>query len=855
MFVSKDALDVAQLLTLDSEQLVAVSHEQTVNSELFTQFLVHSDVTVEVLSALTVLSKQEWIRQSARQRLQKFGINSEQILAILQQANFTDSRKWAAEMLNDTDNLKQAHKIMQGRDKNTARLIQAKLDQIKQQSQLQQHREASQNQLLNAMEELSVSVYSPQYRGKYSLLVERWNVLDFEIDSGIAKRFERHRLDAETALQNYKKMDEAHQLQQQILQQLREFWAKLQSVALEQLKTLLTTLKLAEIESQWLQSLTEYSPEDNERESFHINYQRLGKVQQLVESIGAVEFNNHSDFQRLDSILSKVNLLEDMQSLTFVSALKTIHSQLSEKFRAEKQSDKELVKQLDKMFGIAFSIKKRGNFKPVHHHVKRIRAKIEQLNQPALTNKMQARVETLESDIKAADDWNKFALLPKFERLCSEMEVLIELSMPIPQKAQAIQKLQKQWKTLGYTDGTDELWRRFKTAGDKAFEPCAEYFAKDRKIRETNTIGLVKLCEALELLLQHEAIDGKALIEKVRLIDKAWHQKHDIDHKQIVDLRKRYKTVREKIEQRLENSYYQQIIEKRRGLIERLTRLAEGDISAHVEHQVQLLQSAWKQAESLPKKMDAPLWNDFKQQLDIFYQKRRDQNQQKRQQANQPLDQAKAIITELKQLLKDATDEKGFAKLQQQFNALSGLDGRKGSDFKKQFQQLSQKFEKQHQKTQRQSRYAELSELKRRAQLCRLLEQDASRQEEVEDQWEQYPFHNSSWLHQINQRKQRALQSGNDAVEINRHRQFCIDMEIALGVETPETDKTARMAMQMQLLKSKGLQGQKITDKLAYLQQKQIEWLTMSITHSEEFDELDKRFNQLLDLDYPRFRS
>ena len=614
---------------------------------------------------------------------------------------------------------------------------------------------------------------------------------------------------------------------------------------------------MTQIELDWHSSLALYQPEDHRREQFNFLFQKLTTITQWLkqllgtdkieeESVNNGDLTNHlNNYQRLDSILNNQALMAGMENTQLVKTVQELHKSLAEQHQHLKQLDNELVKQLDKQLGIAFHLKKQGNFRHIYNHIERINKKINLLQQPPLIKKMQSRLETLKSELKEATDWAAFAVRPKFERLCAEMEALQQLNMPIQKKAQSIQKLQKQWKALGYIEDSADLWERFKAAADIAYAPCAEYFNQQKQNRDKHTDALVSLCEAVELLVERDDVEGEQLIKQIRQIDKEWYQKRDIDHTKIGELRERFKLARDNIEERLSATYYTEIIATRQSLIERLTKLAGDDVNAHAEHQVKLLQSAWKQSPPLPKKFDSELWQEFKEQLDVFYQKRRELGQQNRQKANQPLEQAKAIVDELNQLLKNVNDDKRFQELQQQFNEINGLEGKRGSELKKRFQQLASKLEKKLQKSKQQSRQSEQDELKRRAQLCADLELGKTKINEVEQAWEQASLANGQWLQLINKRLERA-KVGVESLSENPHRRLCIDMEIALGVETPAEDKSERMQIQMELLKNRGLQGDKIIDKKDYLLTKQVEWLTMSITHADEYETLEQRFNALI---------
>ena len=69
----------------------------------------------------------------------------------------------------------------------------------------------------------------------------------------------------------------------------------------------------------------------------------------------------------------------------------------------------------------------------------------------------------------------------------------------MPEKlAKEVRDLQSQWKALGPSRAANELWPRFKTAGDAAYEPCKAWFAAKGEERKAKVDARRKICEALE---------------------------------------------------------------------------------------------------------------------------------------------------------------------------------------------------------------------------------------------------------------------------------------------------------------------------------------------------------------------
>jgi len=116
---------------------------------------------------------------------------------------------------------------------------------------------------------------------------------------------------------------------------------------------------------------------------------------------------------------------------------------------------------------------------------------------------------------------------------------------------------------------------------------------------------------------------------------------------------------------------------------------------------------------------------------------------------------------------------------------------------------------------------------------------------EISQQWDSIELLNAEFSRRIEARRDTA-QSAIDRVEVGAERRMlCIQLEIAMGVESPAEDKALRMQYQLQQMKKSGL-GQQSDNRKELLENMELEWLLMPGAEVEQQKILDERFQRIL---------
>ena len=203
--------------------------------------------------------------------------------------------------------------------------------------------------------------------------------------------------------------------------------------------------------------------------------------------------------RRVEALLDTGSLLPglELDSHRYVRELAAHRDTLSERLARSKQESSDRIKATHRQFAALGGIIGEGKWTPANVLFKRLQKKLAAM-EPAERAGLDDKMARAEKQLAEMGDWQDFAARPKLEALCAEMEALAARELVPDQLAKAVRDLQSQWKELGPSRAANELWPRFKTAGDTAYEPCKTWFAAKGEERKAKGDARRAICEALE---------------------------------------------------------------------------------------------------------------------------------------------------------------------------------------------------------------------------------------------------------------------------------------------------------------------------------------------------------------------
>ena len=438
------------------------------------------------------------------------------------------------------------------------------------------------------------------------------------------------------------------------------------------------------------------------------------------------------------------------------------------------------------------------------------------------------------------------------------MERLSEQHIPPQDKAKKIKAMQAEWKTLGGA-ADEQLWKRFKAASDKAYEPCKVYFNEQSALKANNLKRRETLIEQLDTFIAEndwEHADWKAADQINRKAREEWRSAFPVDHKQNRPLQQRFNQLLAKLDEHLSGERDKNLALKQQ-VVERAQALQEQEDLQHAINEAKALQKEWQTIGITDHKKDRSLWKAFRKACDAIFDRREQQREARKEEQQTAIDAAAAFLQEMQTFsqslsespvasLKEALDD--FRKRNKQLDTLP----RDAADkHQKIFEAIIKDIKAEITKQKNLERYQQWQEVKRKSQQIRqrYLAADSSKDEALEDSFNsQVPLSEeletmlkNTWISV----KAGALKEA-QVISSNQAREQCIRCEIASGLESPESDRELRMQLQVTRL-SEGMSASEHSSREEQLFSLLKEWFSCVGLSEDEQQQFDPRVDACID--------
>lgn len=238
-------------------------------------------------------------------------------------------------------------------------------------------------------------------------------------------------------------------------------------------------------------------------------------------------------------------------------------------------------------------------------------------------------------ELKEAEDWKRWANVPKQEELIRTVESLLE-NDDTSGLGGKLKELQEAWKNVGPAprEKGQELWERFKAGCDALYDRVKKQRRELNAQQKDNLAAKTALCERAEELSQ--STDWGPTAEELKKLQTEWKAIGPVPRKQADALWKRFRAAcdvfferrRPHLEKTLDEQ--QSAIDRKTELCEAAEALSAGDDVDWDEAVRQLgrLRGDWKRAGRVPHKEHVRLSKRFDDAGDAVY-KGRDEARQK----------------------------------------------------------------------------------------------------------------------------------------------------------------------------------------------------------------------------------
>lgn len=790
-------------------------------------------------------------------RLQAFAklVTQDQFTGVLELGKYPDTRLLAAQQLVDEAPLRRAYASAKQKDKNAARVLKDKLALIDAERQQRQAVEAEINSVLSELEALAKAAWTPTYNSRFAGVKTRWARLGSAVSDINKQQYGQYAAAVEAELAANKPRIEAPLTQSSVCELLAQIASACQQASLieAQIACFEWGILLDAEAARWREASLLQAPDDSARHDYTQLSQSLLAAVQLAKALNE-ECRDTDDFSaaglaRLGNVLRGIDWRLSEVPVWFGELATMLEEVKANQDRAQ-SIEAEARADIHKMFAALRRAISAGRLLPA----KTLSGKLEKrIHSSGLDDaeRYDEQLEKLNLELSQLMDWKDFATAPKYEQLCQAMEALADQPLtlesdPVDTRIAAVKSLQDQWRELGRSEISDTYWQQFQEAGHKAYAPAQTFFDELRQQRADNLASRRQLCERLNEALQSaiETQQWKTLEKTLFQVQRDWHRFRGVERKAGQEVKQRFDHLIERAEIALEPQY-QAGVSAKQNLIDRMQALLEQDISQHVLHQAKELQTAWKVAGLTPRDQDQPLWQQFNALAQQLFAADREQRQQQRAQESSQFDQAKQLIDAVKQLSAEAPAD-SLDSLQKAFADLPIAAERGFDKLRDAFDKACAGFEHRREILMQASEQQAFVELQRRAHLCSQLEQrsDDNERDAVLAQWDEAPLDNKLWSQAIEQRKMQALAGAQAHAETTEQRRLlCVQLEIALELESPADDKALRMEYQLARLQNRENDTRPLADLVRDIS---IQWCLAEPAEATWAEPLERRFQQLL---------
>ncbi len=795
-------------------------------------------------------------------------LNQTEQAELLDKIEYSETRYYIAEQLSNIDALELARKQIKGKDKRAEKIIRTKLDDHHSKERQAQENQNEAATICEKMEVLASHEWDTEFNAKFNIWSQRWEALNFTPAKDVTDRFNKASGKAENHIKQMLFLQTTVESQESLCNDLNEHCLKLAPLSWQLLneQTPDTKVLLGTATQDWAKLNSDVTASAYVAKKFRMYQSALTSILPLGNIVSDVSSNPTGDsIKQIGDAIKQVTWPSELPSLTAQSEATLKLDELKQASANDKKDYSNKLDKLHKRINRLLGSTKRGSLQ----QAKREYAAISK----ASTHYVGKDKTILDDRLKAAEealskmgDWKDFATEPKYLELCDEMEILANKNDKTHPDALAgkIAKLQKRWKALGHSDSADKHWDRFKTAADKAYEPCARFFEQRHLTRAKNLEKREPLVTAMQDLLEktdwEETPDYKTVESTLQKISREWQKIKDVERAAGQQQWDRLAKFKSGIYAKLDVVYDENLALKK-TLIEQAQALLEKEPTEDTFGKLQLFQSRWKKIGITRRKQDQKAWKQFKTATDAIYEKLQGERKAKRAEEDSQLEVYRDVTRKVRALSKTATDlaqaDTEFDQLQADYKALpplpKNLPEKLTIGLSKDFKRACDAFSKTRTRIKKQVRDQAMQALRDKATLCYELE-NASSDEDIDrltKAIEEIELNdnalNKRFAERLSAAKQGTTeQARNDAQ--NARESLCLDLEILLDVESPSEAKAQRMQVQLERLKSKGL-GQTSQDKHAMIKELKLSWLCLPGAELKQQAKLEKRFQCALNSD------
>ncbi|MGI1671596.1 MAG: DUF349 domain-containing protein [Neptuniibacter sp.] len=833
---------------------------------------------INFLSHIALNSNDKELREQAILQL----TDSQSLLTIAEKSQRASIRALAAERINCPDALEQLNKFARNKDNGVYKITKEKLQSIKDQEKHQILMQEKLGKLLESIEQHSQIEYFPLFQAKLTALEAEWNELTEHADTEQQSRYTLSHTKCQKIISDQEAAEKAAAQaaaeKEAALQAKDSVLAEISAIkesSLNQLPEIsqIETLqnKLSSVVTDWQKFQGHASADEraafdktkaqleNLSNCFQIYLEHFDQIKSLMQQLHSDQAESAVQkpaLQNARQIINKLSWPKGQAKPAELLSLEEVVSEADEQIKQQNQHCQKQRSELQTLLEQLESSIQKGEIRNADKQIKRAEQLSKRMN-GSLTHSLESRMKSLSAALQEIRDWQSYAVTPKKEALCEEMESLVASELPVQERASKIRKVQKEWKALDATDAnhSQKLWRRFKQASDQAYAPCDQFFSEQKEIRSNNLRLRQELCETLvDRCANPDPVisDWKAYEDEVKKFKQEWRSYSPVDRSPGKKLQVRFDQLLAQLEAPLKD-YHECNARLKKELVEHSKQLLETDISHETTEAAKELQKKWKETGQAPRNQERRLWGQFRENCNQIFERFYAEKPKFDANSTQLLE---ALFSDMENIIESSPR---ITTLEQRANQAEKLlhEFSDNSDDLKPFSarlERIQNFLARQKSSLQKFQNDSYTSLSRKSRLCdrlehALLDGDVTKIESVIDAWKNEDNADTACAEDISSRFSTLLLLTEEPDELEniihdqeqRLRNLCIRLEIATSAPSPIEDQALRMEYQMSRLQQ-ALDRQDQAFDLSEIKQLEYEW--MCIPFARHFDELNDRFEE-----------
>ena len=482
------------------------------------------------------------------------------------------------------------------------------------------------------------------------------------------------------------------------------------------------------------------------------------------------------------------------------------------------------------------------------------------------------RLQAMTPQIRELQSWRKWGADEARERLCAEMESLVESSLEPRELASEIRRLRSEWNRLR-SDGSathKTLWKRFDKTAARAYEPCQAYFAQQAAERSSNLDAKRRLCDQLEAYVESadwSHMDWKDAFKTRQRFSNDWRRSGPVDRRESKEIAQRYHQVMETLTERL-NDEHKRNLRHRNALIEQVRALLDNDDIQSAIDDCKRLQKQWHTTVPGKRKQENVIWQEFRDACDAVFARRRQQQDQRLKEQQQNKTEKQQLCAQMESLLSATTDqltaaERSCHRIVAAWDEIAPAAKSDNAELERRFTSARHAFDRHCTELRENEQRAQLELLRDKATICGEMEQLLEVPDEaharsllqaLDQRWKAAPLLNNPATEQLIKQRyarvQQAIMTGGEqrkqlttqlSANLAMRQDLCLRMEILAGVESPPEAREARMQIQTSRLAGAIAKG--AGDLVGTRAQIEHDWYTTGVAPHADDVLLQERFD------------